>query len=95
MQTELQRKPFHIDKMRGKGKEPWSIATVHSPFIPPLFSPLCPLSSFTFTLHPAGLDLVASYRCRDSDVVYRNGLWGLAVSAVCKVVSAVSLLVTN
>lgn len=60
-----------------------------SPFNFPPSSPLCPLSSFTFTLHPAGVDLVASDGWQGSDAVYRIGLRGLAVSAVCKVASAV------
>lgn len=53
------------------------------------FSLLCPLSSFTFTLQPAGVDLVASDEWRGSDTVYGVGLRGLGVSAVCKVASAV------
>lgn len=60
-----------------------------SPFNFPPSSSLCPLSSFTFTLHPAGVDLVASDGWQGSDAVYRIGLRGLAVSAVCKVASAV------
>lgn len=51
--------------------------------------PVCPLSSFTFTLHPAGVDLVASDEWWGSDAVYGIRLRGLGVSAVCKVVSAV------
>lgn len=65
------------------------LATLNSPFILPPSSLLCPLSSFTFTLHPAGVDLVASDGWQGSDAVYRKGLRGLAVSAVCKVASAV------
>lgn len=62
----------------------------HSAF--PSFSfnfPVCPLSSFTFTLQPAGVDLVASDEWQGSDAVYGIGLRGLGVSAVCKVASAV------
>lgn len=65
------------------------LATLSSPVILPPSSPLCPLSSFTFTLHPAGVGLVASDGWRGSDAVYRIGLRGLAVSAVWKVASAV------
>ena len=76
---------------QGKRKpaSPLSHPSSCTPFIVPPSSPLCPLSSFTFTLHPAGVDLVASDGWRGSNAVYRNGLRGLAVSAVCKVASAV------
>lgn len=63
------------------------LATLGSPFILPPSSPLCPLSSFTFTLHPAGVGLVASDGWRGCVAVYR--LRGLEVSLVCKVASAV------
>lgn len=53
------------------------LATLGSPFILPPSSPLCPLSSFTFTLHPAGVGLVASDGWRASDAVYRIGLGGV------------------
>lgn len=90
IEGELARGNLSTEWDEGKRKISLShLATVSSPFILPPSSPLCPLSSFTFTLHPAGVDLVASDGWRGSDAVYRNGLRGLAVSAVCKVASAV------
>lgn len=66
----------------------FSYPATHSfPFLLLQFSLLCPLSSFT--LQPAGVDLVASNEWRGSDTVYGIGLRGLGVSAVCKVASAV------
>lgn len=73
-----------------KGVKKASNPATHSfSFILLQFCRLCPLSSFTFTLHPALVDLVASDEWRGSDAVYRIGLRGLGVSAVCKVASAV------
>lgn len=74
-----------------EGGEKRSLIQRHTafPFILLQFCRLCPLSSFTFTLHPAGVDLVASDEWRGSDAVYGIGLRGLGVSAVCKVASTV------
>lgn len=79
---------FQQERWRG-GKKVSNPATHSFPFILLQFCRLCPLSSFTFTLHPARVDLVASDEWRGSDAVYRIGLRGLGVSAVCKVASAV------
>lgn len=79
---------FSTGTMKG-GKKVSNPATHSFPSILLQFCRLCPLSSFTFTLHPARVDLVASDEWRGSDAVYRIGLRGLGVSAVCKVASAV------
>lgn len=75
-----------LGKMKTKGNAPLQR---HPAALPSFASPLGPLSSFTFTLHPAGVDLAAGDGWRGSDAVYRIGLRGLAVSAACKVASAV------
>lgn len=81
-------KVFNRNDEGGGGKVSYP-ATLGFPFILLQFSRLCPLSSFTFTLQPAGVDLVASDEWRGSDAVYGIGLRGLGVSAVCKVASIV------
>lgn len=80
---------FSTGTMKGGEKRCLIQRHTRFPFILLQFCRLCPLSSFTFTLHPARVDLVASDEWRGSDAVYRIGLRGLGVSAVCKVASAV------
>lgn len=86
---ELARPEIFNRNDEGGEKRVSNPATHSFPFILLQFCRLCPLSSFTFTLHPARVDLVASDEWRGSDAVYRIRLRGLGVSAVCKVASAV------
>lgn len=88
-EKDWQGRKFSTETMKERGKKVSNPATHSFPFILLQFCRLCPLSSFTFTLHPAGVDLVASDEWRGSDAVYGIGLRGLGVSAVCKVASTV------